>query len=499
MQLAQATTQKPTAGSPFASQQCQIAKQLENLGRYEEARRALSSFWSGIGSRPNLQNLDRATQAELLLRTGTLSGWIGSANQITNSQTFAKDLISEAIRGFKHLRDYEKLSEAQTDLAICYWREGAMDEARIVSKEALANASLPETIARTLINQALIEVAAGQLHETLRILNDAGPIVENIEDHTIKGRYHNILAVALKRTETPENRDRALIEYTAASFHFEQGGHIAYFACGENNISSLLLEFKRYRDAHQHLDNAYKAFTRLRDKTRSAQTHETRARIFIAEERYQQAEQTAFLAIKSLQQGDETALLAEALITRAIALARLQQYTKASNLLHNAAKIATDAHDTQSIIRANLTSIRELGTCLKPTELIDLYIKLDDQIGKSNDLTIIGQLRDCATITINCLKPVDAADVTSTLGLKEKLLRYEASLIKDALHKTRGQITAAARLLGMTHQGLSEALEGRHKGLRPSEPARRTRRRSIMRSTTLDKNSKQLHKEKAVH
>ena len=483
MQLAQATTPKTTSGSPFASQQCLLAKQLENLGRYEEARHALSSFWSEIGSRPNLQNLDRATQAELLLRAGTLSGWIGSANQITNAQTFAKDLISEAIRGFKHLRDYEKLSEAQTDLAICYWREGAMDEARIVSKDALANASLPETIARTLINQALIEVADGQLHETLRILNDAKPIVENIEDHTTKGRYHTILAVALKRTETPENRDRALIEYTAASFHFEQAGHIAYFACGENNISSLLLEFERYRDAHQHLDNAFKAFTRLRDKTKAAQTHETRARILIAEGRYQQAEQTAFQAIRSLKESKEPALLAEALITRAIALARLQQYTKAFNLLYNAAELATSADDTQSVIRAKLTSIKELGTCLKPTELIDLYVKLDDQIGKSKDITTVTQLRDCAKITISCLKPIDTIDVTSPqLGLKEKLLRYEASLIKDALEKTRGQITAAARLLGMTHQGLSEALEGRHKGLRPSEPVRRTRRRSIMRS-----------------
>jgi tetratricopeptide (TPR) repeat protein len=483
MHLAQATTQKAASGNALANQQCLLAKQLENLGRYEEARQALSSFWRAIGTRPNLQNLDRATQAELLLRAGTLSGWIGSANQITNAQAFAKDLISEAIRGFKSLRDNDKLSEAQTDLAICYWREGAMDEARIVSKEALANASTPETITRTLINQALIEVAAGQLHETLRLLDQAGPLIENIEDHTTKGRYHTIRAVALKRTETPDNLDRALIEYTAASIHFEQAGHTAYFASGENNISSLLLEFRRYREAHQHLDNAYKAFARLRDKTKIAQTYETRARILIAQERYHDAEQTAFQAIRSLKDSNEPALLAEALTTRAIALARLRQYTKAFNLLHNAAALAASADDTQSVIRAKLTGIRELGTCLKPTELIELYIKLDEQIGKSKDISTINQLRDCATITINCLKPIDAIDTTSpTLGLKEKLLRYEASLIKDALEKTRGQITAAARLLGMTHQGLSEALEGRHKGLRPSEPVRRTRRRSIMRS-----------------
>lgn len=483
MHLAQATTPKAASGNALANQQCLLAKQLENIGRYEEARQALSSFWNQIGTRPNLQHLDRAAQAELLLRAGTLSGWIGSTNQIPNAQTFAKDLISEAIRGFKHLRDSEKLSEAQTDLAICYWREGAMDEARIVSKQALSNASSPETIARSLINQALVEVAADQLHETLRLLDQAKPFIESVDDHTTKGRYHTILAVALKRTETPENRDRALIEYTAASFHFEQGGHIAYFACGENNISSLLLEFTRYRDAHQHLDNAFKAFTRLRDKTRAAQTHETRARILIAEGRYQQAEQTAHQAIRSLEESREPALLAEALITRAIALARLQQYTKAFNLLHNAAAIATSADDTQSVIRAQLTTIKELGTCLKPTELIELYTKLDDKIGKSKDISTVNQLRECAKITIKSLTPIDTIDVSSPdLGLKEKLIRYEASLIKDALEKTRGQITAAARLLGMTHQGLSEALEGRHKGLRPSEPVRRTRRRSIMRS-----------------
>jgi hypothetical protein len=83
-------------------------------------------------------------------------------------------------------------------------------------------------------------------------------------------RFHVQLAVALKRTRNPANLDRALIEHTAASFHFEQADHVSYYALGENNISSLLLEFGKYEDAHLHLDNAYKAFTRIGDQMKLA-------------------------------------------------------------------------------------------------------------------------------------------------------------------------------------------------------------------------------------
>ena len=484
MHLAQAQTVTKLSKPGSPEDKCQLAQQLENLGQFREAQQALSGLWEGIGKRPNLQTLDPNTHAELLLRAGTLSGWIGSANQIAGAQDFAKDLLAESIRAFEKLGNYNKVSEAQTDLAICYWREGAMDEARIFSKESFSHASAPQTIVRCLINQALIEVADGQLSQSLKILNQAAPIVETVEDAATKGRYHTILAVALKRTGGTTNLDRALIEYTAASIHFEEAGHVAYYASGENNISSLLLEFGRYSDAHHHLDNAYNAFTRLHDLPKAAQTFETRARIFIAQHRYKEAERAALTAITTLKQGTEPALLAEALTTQAIALARLQQHGKALTTFSEAAQLATQAGDVTSSIRAKLTSIEELGTFLNPLQLSSLYIDADKQIGKTKDITTITKLRTCAAIAIQSLQSHNTSSngASPKLNLHDDVLRYEASLINKALDNSNGHITPAARELGITHQGLAEILATRHKNLRRLDP--KPRRRSIMKKVT---------------
>jgi len=58
---------------------------------------------------------------------------VGSAApaRFPGAQAFAKDLITRSIRAYERLRDKDRMAEAQADLAICYWREGAMDEARV--------------------------------------------------------------------------------------------------------------------------------------------------------------------------------------------------------------------------------------------------------------------------------------------------------------------------------------------------------------------------------
>src|SRR6267378_8572529 len=90
---------------------CALAKEREEAGEFEEARLALSEFWQRIGERPRLESLAEPEQAELLLRVGALSGWIGSARQIPGAQETAKDLISESSGLFERLGLLEKVVE----------------------------------------------------------------------------------------------------------------------------------------------------------------------------------------------------------------------------------------------------------------------------------------------------------------------------------------------------------------------------------------------------
>ena len=66
-------------------------------------------------------------------------------------------------------------------------------------------------------------------------------------------------------------------------------------------------------------------------------------------------------------------------------------------------------------------------------------------------------------------------------SLDSEVLRYEGSLIRKALEDSGGSVTRAARLLGVTHQGLAFILNGRHSDLLSIRTPVKRRRRSIIR------------------
>ncbi len=72
--------------------QCRIAADLEHKDEYESAREVLAELWQGIGKRPALEGLSEFTVAEVLLRVGSLSGYLGSIRQTDGAQEAAKDL-----------------------------------------------------------------------------------------------------------------------------------------------------------------------------------------------------------------------------------------------------------------------------------------------------------------------------------------------------------------------------------------------------------------------
>ena len=117
---------------------CRLAKHLEEIGNYDAALEALEELWEGVGHDPEVQGLDRQIVAEVLLRAGTLTGWIWSTRQIEGAQETAKNLITRSITIFESIGDFKKVAEAETELGYCYWREGAMDDARVVLRQALS-------------------------------------------------------------------------------------------------------------------------------------------------------------------------------------------------------------------------------------------------------------------------------------------------------------------------------------------------------------------------
>src|SRR5689334_9515360 len=245
---------------------CELAKGFEEAGEFELAKDTLHIFWRGLPYRPITNGLDLHAKAELLLRTGTLTGWIGSAKQVPGAQEIAKDLVSESASIFASLEMREKEAEARVDLAICYWREGALDEARVTLRYVLDTLAEPngEQRLRALLNTAIVEKDSLRDRESLLIYREAAPQFDLSSNHALKGKFHNSYATVLKSLGLSENCeeyiDDALVEFAAASFHFEQAGHHRFQARVENNVGFLLASIGRFGDAQSHLDSARRLF-----------------------------------------------------------------------------------------------------------------------------------------------------------------------------------------------------------------------------------------------
>ncbi len=379
---------------------CGLARAKEDVGDYEAASYMLGNWWC-IGGQPRIVGINQRAAAEILLRAGTLTGWIGSSRQMPGAQRAAARLISGSITLFDMLGEKELSAEAALELAYCYYREGAFDEARVMLRSALEHISEANTDLRgvALVRYAIVERHSGQLHDALRLLTEAAPLIEESASYFVRGRFHFELATTLKNVGIAEGRaeyiNRALAEFAAASLYFEQIGDQRDYASVENNMGFLLFKVKRFDEAHNHLNRAHQLFTNLDDSVRRAQVDDTRARALLAEARTGEAEQLINAAVETLEQSGEQALLAEALTTYGVVLARLGRTAEARPVLERARHIAERIGDIEGAGRAAVTLIEEMCDLLSDVDRLEIAAHADQLLAKSQHAETRARVRAC--------------------------------------------------------------------------------------------------------
>lgn len=423
---------------------CEIVRDFENKGEYEEAQKVLSGYWQHIDEHPEVGKLEPRVAAEVLLRAGVLTGFIGSKHQLAEGQERAKDLIFESLSIFQSLNQEEKITEAQTELALCYWRTGENNEARDLLQEALSRLAVDNDVkGKAVVRLAIVETVASECEKALTILTDHASLFQNLDNHTLKGAYHVTLGNVLKNlweTEAgTEYLDRALVEYAAASYHFEIAEHRNYLANVQNNLGILYFAINRFEEAHQHLDHARRLLDSLEDVTGVAQVDESRACVFLKQGQVIEAERIVRSAVHTQEQSGRHALLAEALITHGRALARLENYNEALSAFRRAIQLSEHTGDRNRAAEAAFAVFQEMGQHLAILE---------------GEKFISGRT------------------------LNEEVSSFEHDTLKLALEDAQGSVTRAARSLGMSHQALTYILESRHNDLlKYMKPQRRRSRR----------------------
>jgi tetratricopeptide (TPR) repeat protein len=464
---------------------CSVAAEFIHTGQYEAARDALGELWPGLGQRPEVAQLPPQAAAEVLLQCGVLTGWLGSAQNIPGIQEQAKDLLSEALRVFQSEGRYEKVSEAQYELGMCYWRLGAFDEARVVMREALRplKDTDVELKAKILIRRTIVEIWENRYYEALTILREAEPVFESAND-ALKGRWHGQMGLVLIRLASVEGNndyaDRAIIEFTAAIYHYELAGHERYCATNLNNLAMTLHKLGRYVEAHEPLDRAQWIFTKLKDTGNLAQVDETRARVLVAERKYREANRIITRVVQTLDKSGELALLADALTVQGVVWARLGNFESSLSVLRQAFKIAQESGALNNAGLAALTLIEEHGARrLSENELYDLYRSADELLYSTQDVEDIARLRACARVVVRRVSVARLHD--KDFSLQGAIYDIEAKFIEQALSEADGSVTRAAKLLGMRYQSLSNLLNTKHKRLLKKRTPAKKRRRSIVR------------------
>jgi tetratricopeptide (TPR) repeat protein len=451
-------------------------------------------LWRGVGTRPDTQGLQPETAADVVLCAGILTGWIGARNQIKDAQESAQNLITKSITYYESNNLTRKAAEAWSEIAYCYWREGRVNEARIMLQQALERLP-PKGLerARALLKLADVEHSAARYYDALKLLTDNSVVFASIRYLPVKGSYHNELAITFRTIGTAENRpdyfQRALAEYKAAEHHFKLAKNYIYCASVKNNEAVVLSKLGRFKEAHKRLDQARLITVRLKDRTRTAQIDSTRAELLIAEGQFQSAEAAARRAATALEKVGQGCWLADVLILKAIAQARLGKPARAQITLQRAIGVAHEADALNKAGLAALTMIEEVDG-LSPDTLQAAYQQAREWLADSQSREVLARLSAASGKLADSLcremSRDDAVDVllTKPLDLDQRLLKCEHETIKQALAQTDGSVVHAAPLIGRTYQGLSHMIENRHPDLLNERTPihRRQRRKKASRS-----------------
>lgn len=240
-----------------------------------------------------------------------------------------------------------------------------------------------------------------------------------------------------------------MIEYAAASHHFEQAEHKCYLASVENNLGMLCFRINRCDEAHTYLDRARRIFISLKDIGLVAQVDEIRACVFLQQGRVAEAERVARLAVQNQEKTGRHALVAEAMIAHGRALARLERYGTSLSAFRRAFDLFEMTDNPNSAAEASRAAFQELGEHLAVIE---------------GERLLPGR------------------------GLGQEKISIEHDAIKRALEQNKGSVTHAARDLGVSYPALKYMLRTRYKDLlkyrTPVRRRPRNRRRVLPCQTT---------------
>jgi tetratricopeptide (TPR) repeat protein len=356
---------------------------LERKGRYEDALAEVRHLWPDLSTMPDVTALDARDAAEILLRFGSLIGFLGHVRPIPSAQEKSKNLLTEARTRFLEIYDIEKIAECENYLALAYWRTGEINEAEAWIDESQSH-DLPQRSFHRLYSHSIKCLTLLKHKEYRRIIAYLLPLERDFlstQDNGLKGDFFNNCAVAYQELGHP---DEAVKCYEKARDHYHKAGHKTYLGIIENNLAMLYLRLGMFEEARNVIDDATKVFRLIKDRTREGFSLDTKAQILLAEGKYEAALKTLEKAIAMLRKTENSAYLIEAHMTRVKTLVYLDDISGAALVLVDAVAIAR-AHTGEESAKA-LT--REFELALKERPAVSAALSPTEEVPGSKNETV---------------------------------------------------------------------------------------------------------------
>lgn len=312
---------------------------LERCGRYEEAFYELREIWEDYKVFPNVSGIDEKNAAEIILRCGSLLGFLGNTKLLPNAQEYSKNLLTDARDRFIILQNIEKITECENYLALAYWRKGEHKEALDFVDQAIFNETSKTSLSKIYahLTKSLIFLSLGKDQEVVNYLKNLEKHFRRFGDALMNGSFYCNLAIAQRNLGDTVN---ALRNLELARYFHQRSQHKIYLGTVENNLSQIYKDQKRFVKAHEVVDSATKTFREINDITREAFSYDTKAQIYFADKKYAESVSTIEKAIEVLKNSENSSYLSETYMTKAKSLIYLEDFTAATFALFEAVNIA---------------------------------------------------------------------------------------------------------------------------------------------------------------
>lgn len=333
---------------------------LEKCGRYEEALAEVRHIWEDTTALPNTDDFEPQTAAEIILRCGSLIGFLGHIKQIPNAQEKSKNLLTEAYNRFLDIYQVEKIAECANYLALAYWRAGELVEAETWIEEALSYDLRPSNRVRLYshVIKSMILLLSKKYEDVCSRLTELEDDFLNYADDFLKGSFYNNYGLALKNLG---KIDAAFPSLESGRDYYVKSGNKFHCGLAENNLAQLYKSQNKFTQAHKAIDNATKIFRKIKDKTREGFSLDTKAQIYFVEKKYSKALETIEKALTILGKGENAAYLIETYLTKVKILLYLDDFSAATLCLSDAVQLAK----TRISEKAALNLVKEFELVLE--------------------------------------------------------------------------------------------------------------------------------------